>query len=345
MKDFVGEYTVADNYHDIYVNNLKKHWNEYLFINSPRGFVQKERVFTSFTLLNPIERVCYTQERKPNIIFMFAEVLWYLKGDNSLDFISYYSPSMKKYSMDGETLSGSAYGPKIFNWQNSINQWESVYKELLYDSESKRAVIHIRNPDEMLITNNTDATCTLTFQFLNREGRLLMVTSMRANDMYKGALSDIFSFTFLQELMSNQLNLKIGPYHHQVASSHIYEPDYNQINNVIEHSKPRAEYKYNFPKMPLGNNWDCIRTIILLEERLRKNILKLSTRDIEITDLPDYWKQVLNLFEIKRQVYYERAISQESYTYLFPIYKYFIANQYDQYLRGDLQIMDENTTF
>lgn len=53
--------------------------------------------------------------RKTNIVFNFAEALWYLSGKNDLDFIEYYASNMRKYSMDGKCLTGTAYGKKYFN--------------------------------------------------------------------------------------------------------------------------------------------------------------------------------------------------------------------------------------
>jgi thymidylate synthase len=332
MWDFQAEQVVKDNYHDIYLHNLIKHEDEFMFENAPRGFKQRERLFTAFTLTNPIERVCYSAERKVNINFLFAEVLWYLKGSNSLDFIAYYCPRMRRYSRNGKTLDGSAYGTKIFSWGGHINQWQWVHDELNSDPHSRRAVIHIRGPEEMLVQNNIDATCTLTLQFLNREDHLILISSMRSNDFFRGALSDVFSFTFLQELMANQLDLKLGTYHHQVGSSHVYESDKLTINKVRAKIKPRTSYQWTFPAMPTGNNWPAIETVLAFEERLRKNDLALSVAEISQIDVPDYWRQVTNLFEIQRQIHYEGQIISSHYDYLLPLYQYMTTNRFVKYL-------------
>ena len=49
-----------DNFHDIYIDNLHIHYNAPEYTNSPRGFIQREKLGTFFQLTNPVERVCYT---------------------------------------------------------------------------------------------------------------------------------------------------------------------------------------------------------------------------------------------------------------------------------------------
>jgi thymidylate synthase len=51
--------------------------------------------------------------RRANIVFCFAEALWHLWGRDDLEMISYYAPRLTRYSADGKTLRGSAYGPKL----------------------------------------------------------------------------------------------------------------------------------------------------------------------------------------------------------------------------------------
>ena len=104
------------NFQEAYLCELEKVYKNPDFINQPRGFKSKECLGCSFTIQNPIDRVCYLSSRKTNIIFNFAEALWYLSGSNSLEFIGYYAKNMKKYSSDGKILTGTAYGPKILNF-------------------------------------------------------------------------------------------------------------------------------------------------------------------------------------------------------------------------------------
>jgi thymidylate synthase len=321
-----------ENYHDAYLFNLVNHYRHHEHENAPRGHLQREILSYAYGLLNPVERVCYLPERKANIIFMFAEVLWYLKGDDSLDFISHYCPSMKQYSMDGKRLTGTAYGPKIFAWRGEVNQWKEVVKELRRDPDSKRAVIIIRDPAEFLVEGNKDATCTTSFQFFVRNGRLAMVATMRANDMYRGAMSDVFSFTFLQELLARELGLAPGNYHHHVGSGHVYGSDNRAVERVLESAQPRSDFPFAFPEMPPGDNWESIALVLECEEAARKNRKRFGAAELGRLRLHPYWRQIVTLLEIHRQMEYEGAISSESFESLYPVYRFLVANRFKTFL-------------
>ena len=119
---------------------------------------------------------------------------------------------MTKYSADGRTLQGTAYGPRIFNYPRvDLDQWARIRTVLREDPDSKRAGIQIFDPIELRESNNIDVACTLALQFLIRDGALCTVGFMRANDAFRGMVSDIFSFTMLQELMARQLGGRSAP--------------------------------------------------------------------------------------------------------------------------------------
>ena len=322
------------NFQDAYLCELEKVYKNPDFINQPRGFKSKECLGCSFTIRHPIDRVCYLSSRKTNIIFNFAEALWYLSGSNSLEFISYYAKNMKKYSSDGKILTGTAYGPKIFKFGiNRINQWERVINILKEDPDSKRAFIEIFDANESLYLDNIDVTCTIGLQFFVREGSLHMCSYMRANDAYRGVVSDIFSFSLLQEIMATEMNLKVGTLRHNVGTYHIYEPDNKMAERVIEEGKSfQNESCYSFPMMPAQNNWFDIRRVIDLEEKLRTRQISIDEKEINNIEVDSYWKQVITLLAIYQGIYYEKRIDTGLLNYLQPIYKYLVQNKWKEIL-------------
>lgn len=321
------------NFHEAYIETLYDTYHNPQFFNAPRGNHSREKLNYNLSIKNPVERVCYLPSRKTNIVFNFAEVLWYLSGDNSLDFISYYNKKMPEYSMNGKTLTGTAYEPKIFEFGNAkINQWKQI-KDLLTheDPDSKRAFIQIFDATELMVPNNIDISCTLGLQFFVRENKLYMASYMRANDAFRGIISDLFSFTFIQELMARDLNLELGEYFHNVGSIHIYQPDDEWTEKVLQEAKsdPRnMKPKFKFPKMPSINNWPSIETVLEYEALLRKDQIKMSSLDIKKLDLPEYWKQVLLLFSLYQYIAYKRPIDTSLYENLLPVYQHFVINKW-----------------
>lgn len=293
----------SDNFHDLYLDVLEAHAHAFEFINAPRGQEQKERLFTQLVLENPIERTCYAPERRVNIVFDYAEALWYLSGSDELAPIEYYASRMRRYSANGETLPGTAYGRKIFRFpagEHIVDQWQMVADVLRTDSDSKRAVITILTPLEELRESNIDVSCTLSLQFLVRDDALHMVTTMRANDVYVGEVSDVFSFTLIHELMARELGYRVGEYHHQVASTHLYAPDYERAEALLVARKPFASYGLTFPPMPEGENMSHVLTVLATEAALRAGT-PLRELGVEVTGLPAYWMDVVRLFELYRQ--------------------------------------------
>lgn len=333
-----------DSFEEAYLWTLDLVYGSPQYVNAPRGSRSRERLNHHFTLANPRERVCYLPVRRTNIVFNFAEVLWYLSADNTLDYISYYASWMPRYSADGKIMTGTAYGPKIFNFgERNVNQWEEVVRHLSEeDSDSKRAFIQIFDADqETLSLDNPDVSCTTGLQFLVREGRLHTTVFMRANDAFRGVVSDVFSFTFLQEFMARQLGVGLGDYHHNVGSIHVYETDDPWVEQVLaetessETESSETTRSFRFPELPAGDNWEQLSETLGYERPLRENRLRLTPKHLERSGLSDYWRQVVLLFGLYRVITHDDAFDRGLYERLWPVYRYLVANKWAPELRQE----------
>ncbi|MDG0873626.1 thymidylate synthase [Paenibacillus thiaminolyticus] len=322
-----------DRFHEAYLATLDTVGSQPQFRNAPRGHQSRERLNYQFSLANPAERICYLASRRTNIVFNFAEALWYLSARDDLDFIGYYNRKMREYSMNGQTLTGTAYGPKIFRFGTSqVNQWQRIAHLLGQDDpDSKRAFIQIFDANEELGSTNIDVSCTLGLQFFVREQKLYAIAYMRANDAFRGMVSDVFSFTFMQELLARELGLELGDYYHVVGSVHIYQPDDEAVERVLAEAAsgtqgPRDE----FPVMPSGNPWPYLETVLEYETLLREDRVALSGPDIEALDLPVYWQQVLLLFSFYQSVAYRRPADASVFRALCPLYQRLLHHKWPQ---------------
>lgn len=187
----------------------------------------KELLSVSITLKNSSnDNFLRNKDRKLSLRYAFGELLWYLSGSDSLDFISHYSSSYSRFSDDKKTLNG-AYGPRIMPYIESI---VNLLKEDIY---TRRAVINIYNNTDIGL-DSMDIPCTMSLHFIIRNNKLILQTYMRSNDLYLGFPYDIFSFTFLQKFVANKLNIEVGSYHHYVSSLHIYKRNYNFFSNITK---------------------------------------------------------------------------------------------------------------
>ena len=238
-NNMFGTTLISTQFTDLYKKfheEVKKHGIN----SSPRGMPTLELLNTSLVLLNPRNRILYSNVRKHSYAYGVAEFLWYLRGSNRLDEIAYYLPRMKEFSDDGETLR-SAYGHRIFGMHDDFpNQWDIVKNKLMNDPDTRQGVININYAmDQAAITK--DVPCTLNLHFMIRHGHLCLFTQMRSNDSFMGLIYDVYSFTMLQEMMYNELdasgvfdNLLLGAYVHRSDSMHLYKRDLDKLQPVLD---------------------------------------------------------------------------------------------------------------
>jgi thymidylate synthase len=309
------------------------------FSNAPRGRPSREVIGASFTIEAPRDRLLISATRRANPVFNFAELLWYLAARSDVDSIAYYAPSIRRYSRDGAVLEGTAYGPRIFRFgPDRIDQWSSVVDTLRCDRDSKRAVMQIFSASELCDGHNPDVACTLALQFMIRGNSLEAVGYMRANDAYRGMVSDVFSFTFIQELIARELGVEVGRYHHNVGSLHIYEADIAAVERVLAHVDDfrSASELGGLPPVAAGRDaWADIRRVLAIEEALRLDRLRLRRDDIEALSLPDLWRQVVAMFELHRAIRHGGAPALEVLDVLCPALAASMQYRWPEHLGSD----------
>ena len=248
---FTNYQLTSDNFSDLY-RMSNKAVLEHGIETQPRNLKIRELINVSLTLTNPRNRVLASSVRKHSNAYACGELLWYLRGSESLDELAFYSDRLREYSDDGKTLN-SAYGARIFGMHKDFpNQWKNVVDKFLQDTDTRQAVININYAqDQNRVTK--DVTCTLALQYLIRENKLYAITTMRSNDSAMGQIYDVFCFTMLQEMLLFRLKqykkfdtLELGAYIHNVNSFHLYETFFDTIKSClteIDISKDMEELK------------------------------------------------------------------------------------------------------
>jgi thymidylate synthase len=314
--------------HAAYIAVIDQVAGHYEYANAPRGITSQECLHTGFTLADPVSRVPFLASRKVNIVFHFAEALWYLWGRDDLDMIAYYAPQMRSYSMDGVTLQGSAYGARLFRPPpgGGPSAFARVLDLIREDGASKRAVMTMLRPEELAVPGNTDVACALAFQLLLRGGQLHAVCYMRANDADQGLLSDVFSFTLLQEFAARQLGVPLGTYTHFAGSMHLADTSLPRVRQVLQEAVGCARPRFRFPVMPGGASWADLEQVQVHEELLRADKAQYTPATIASTGLEPYWQQVLLLFEAHRQIRHDSSpVGVDVLSALDPGYRWLLA--------------------
>jgi thymidylate synthase len=279
---------------DAYLAVLREIHDEPRYSTVTRGKTAIETPNVSFTIGDPIARTPYLAARRANIVFNHAEALWYLSGRDDLDMVAHYAPRLRGLSENGTTLTGTAYGPRLFgsSGRDGRSQFDRVLALLRDDSDTKRATMLIMRPDELADPANPDVACTLGLQFMLRAGRLHAIAYMRGNDAMIGLYGDTFAFTLIQEFAARLLGVEVGSYTHHGGSMHINTLDLAKVERILaEPTRPDLGHA----TMPFTTSWDDLRTVLAWEENLRRNQTTYAAGSV---DLDPYWSQVIALFEV-----------------------------------------------
>lgn len=288
------------NFTQAYIDLCRQVRDEAEFESAPRGMRIKEKLGVQFRIRNPRDRLPFVEARNFSLSYFVAETLWYMSGNNSTEWISRYAPFWKDISDDG-TTANSAYGARIFKMHSRIAagglvQWDYVKEELTRDPDSRRAVIHIRTPDDSLHAVK-DVPCTLALQFFIREGKLHLHVNMRSSDIVLGIAYDVPAFTTMQEVLANELGIELGEYVHTSNSLHCYERDFSMLDAIANSNdnlgRPMPRLSRVFPINSLMRAEESIWSAS--DAEIKDGLLFAShkTSDSMNADLIDDWSRIL----------------------------------------------------
>ena len=299
-----------ENFTECYLELIKATMSDYEHESAPRNQKIREIIGATFTITNPRHRVPSVVGRKFGLTYLAAELAWYLSGNNETAWISKYSSFWKDISDDGVTAN-SAYGARLFQAHGAIAQgrfvqWDYIINELRNDPDSRRAVMHLRTPNDS-IDAKLDVPCTLALQFFIRDNKLHQVVHMRSSDVIFGIAYDVPAFTLFQEILANELDVDLGTYTHVSNSLHIYERHFEMAENILktENIKKSIEAaRAAGPQEPLTENSLAsipIEDIMWFEEGLPRYDTVTDVVDgYHGLDLWGYWSDLAAILAAKR---------------------------------------------
>jgi len=198
-------------------------WRDWMTLLVNLGEEQNPRGYKCFALydrqlkFDPNRPLIIDNNRKLSFKFAFAEAFWILAGDDKVETIAPYNKNIAQFSDDGVTYFG-AYGPKI------MAQLPYVINNLNRDPHSRQAVITIWREYPR---PSKDIPCTVMVQFRVSPdgGKLYSHVVMRSSDVWLGLPYDVFNFSMLMHVVSQQLADRPKPTEltYTLMNGHIYE--------------------------------------------------------------------------------------------------------------------------
>jgi thymidylate synthase len=285
----------------------------------------RAREFTSILveLSDPKARFSRTEGRGVLISFL-GEALWYLSASDRLKHIEHYIPKYRTFirASPRAVRAPGAYGPRLFGGgeKSQMAKLLATLKQKQGNSDTRQAVIQIFDRSD-LKPGNGDVPCTTTLQFLPRKGKLHLATTMRSNDVYRGFPGDVFTFTFIQELVARTLGLEVGTYSHFVGSLHLYDTDEAKARDYLNEG---FQTPMSMPSMPEGDPWPSVAWLLEAEQAIRCGLPGPPASDIN-----PYWQDLARLLRIK--VLYDkrdmRQLVQVKNEIVSPVYNAFIRGR------------------
>ena len=136
------------------------------------------------------------------------------------------------------------------NWsytyhQRMASQMPLMINELRRNSDSRRAVIDVRDWEHDIFSN--DPACLQHIQYFIRDNKLHCKVLFRSNDACKATFMNAFALIMIQKKIADQLGIEVGTYTHRANSFHCYERDYELLRgyvNRINSSEDNCTYDY-----------------------------------------------------------------------------------------------------
>lgn len=235
-------------------------------------------------LADPRCNVTLNSVRKMRAYYAAAELLWYLSGADTVKMIKAYAPQYSRFAEDDGRANG-AYGARWLTEDGTgaeTSQLDLVVDLLRRSPSTRQAVVASwRTRDLAEAGTKRDVPCTLSLQFLLRDGKLHLVTCMRSNDAWLGLPYDVFCFTSIQQLIAQELGVGLGSYVHMVGSMHLYERDVEKALQAVQASELTSEMPYRAEYAINDFARDRARAVSLERAAREDNIAIESSRLLE----------------------------------------------------------------
>lgn len=126
------------------------------------------------------------------------------------------------------------YGPRIFNFQDKLNQIDDFVLPLLRnDPNSRRAIVILWDSikDSNLANKEVPGLILVNFRIYNNKLNISAV--IRSNEMFVGWPTNVYQLFVLQEYVADKLNMEKGKITTFSNSAHIYLDQIEEIKKVI----------------------------------------------------------------------------------------------------------------
>jgi thymidylate synthase len=179
---------------------------------------------------------------------VFAELLWFLRGDTNVKWLQERGVSIWDEWADGRGELGPVYGRQWRSWQaadgRTIDQIAQVVEQIKTNPDSRRLIVSAWNVGDL--PEMALAPCHALFQFYVVNGKLSCQLYQRSADVFLGVPFNIASYALLTCMIAQVTDLAPGEFVHTLGDAHLYLNHLDQAREQLTRM-PRA-----LPKLVLN---------------------------------------------------------------------------------------------
>ncbi|HNN48919.1 MAG TPA: thymidylate synthase [Marmoricola sp.] len=160
---------------------------------------------------------------------VFAELLWFLRGDTNVKWLQDRGVTIWDEWADQNGDLGPIYGYQWRSWPTPdgrhIDQLAEVVAQIRIDPHSRRHIVSAWNVAD--IPEMALAPCHTMFQFYVAPGpdgdRLSCQLYQRSADVFLGVPFNIASYALLTHMVAQVTDLGVGDFVHTIGDAHLYD--------------------------------------------------------------------------------------------------------------------------
>jgi thymidylate synthase len=161
---------------------------------------------------------------------VFAELLWFLRGDTNVKWLQDRGVTIWDEWADGDGELGPIYGYQWRSWPapdgRHVDQIAQVIEQIRTNPDSRRHLVSAWNVAD--IPEMALAPCHAMFQFYvapgvdGGSGRLSCQLYQRSADVFLGVPFNIASYALLTHMVAQVTGLGVGDFVHTLGDAHLY---------------------------------------------------------------------------------------------------------------------------
>src|SRR5690349_23720605 len=155
---------------------------------------------------------------------VFAELLWFLRGDTNVKLLHDRGGSIWDEWADEQGDLGPIYGYQWRSWPapdgRHVDQIAQVVDQIRRDPDSRRHIVSAWNVAD--IPDMALAPCHTMFQFYVADGKLSCQLYQRSADVFLGVPFNIASYALLTHMVAQVTGLEVGDFVHTFGDAHLY---------------------------------------------------------------------------------------------------------------------------